>query len=200
MYSHGLLKAARPELVEGAFRTASGLCWGKQICGVLLVLAVLAGCAGPAATGLATPASEASSCIAWYSKLDEVTQQARVSDGSAHRLPGYPFLRSDRFLASFGDDMADNPAAFETWVGRLAQLDSEARAVELSNLPPQFLPQLATYDAADKQRIQAQTQRCANEARLALLTSAPMGTATGEVAAAASLRTSASQVRAPSRA
>jgi hypothetical protein len=151
----------------------------KRLASFLGLVALLAGCAGPAATGLITSSREASSCVAWFDKLDDATRQAGVSDGSAHRLPGYPFLRSDRFLASFADDVADKPAAFEAWVGRLAQLDSEAREVELSNLPLQFLPLLANDGASDKQRIQLQTQRCANEASLALLQSQPMATPAG---------------------
>ena len=158
-----------------AFRSAGG--W------VLLAsLTVVAGCAGPAATSPATPLSEAAVCADWYHKLDAVTRQAGVSDGGARRLPGYPFLRSDRFLASFGDEVADNTAAFGAWVGRLAELDRDARDAELSNLPLQFLPLLMTDDAASKkrkQRIQTTTRVCARQAVRALLQSAPMATAPG---------------------
>ena len=157
---------------------------------LLALLTLVAGCAGPAATSGTTPLSEAAVCADWYTRLDAVTRQAGVSDGGTHRLAGYPFLRSDRFLASFGDDVADNPTAFEAWIGRLARLDSEAREVELSNLPLQFLPLLTTAGdatssearsdfATDKQRIQTRTQQCASQARLALLQSAPMATAPG---------------------
>ena len=155
---------------------------------VLALLALLAGCASPGANGLVTALPEVAGCIGWYDKLDDVTRQAGVDDGGAHRLAGYPFLRSDRFLASFGDDVADNPTAFEAWIGRLAQLDSEAREVELSNLPLQFLPLLTTDGPADKQRIRARTQRCASEARLALLQSASMATAPGRRQLAAQAR------------
>lgn len=155
----------------------------RRPAGLLGLLALLGGCAGPAATGLALPSSESSACMAWFDKLDAVTRQADVPDGGAHRLPDYPFLRSDRFLASFGDEAADNPAAFRAWVGRLAELDREAREVELSNLPLQFLPLLGVdvgADApADKERIQAQTQHCASESRAALLQSATMATPAG---------------------
>ena len=150
-----------------------------RLCGALALLALLAGCAAPASTGRLPPEDEAAACADWVARLDAVTREAGVGDGSAHRLPGYPFLRSDRFLASFADDAADKPAAFEAWVGRLAQLDSEAREVELRNLPLQFLAPLATEGGADKQRIQAQTQRCASQAYLALMQSAPMAAAPG---------------------
>lgn len=146
---------------------------------LLGLLALVAGCAGPAATQLAAPLSESAACADWYHRLDAVTQQAGVGDGGAHRLPGYPFLRSDRFLASFGDEVADNTAAFEAWVGRLAQLDSEAREVELGNLPLQFLPLLSSGGPVDKPQIQTHTQRCANLAVMALTRSPSMSTAPG---------------------
>ena len=146
---------------------------------LLAALAVVAGCAGPAATRPAAPLSEAAVCADWVDKLDAVTRQAGVSDGGSHRLPDYPFLRSDRFLASFGDEAAYNTAAFGAWVGRLAELDRDARDAELSNLPLQFLPLLITDDAAGKQRIQATTQACAGLAVGVLLQSAPMATAPG---------------------
>ena len=118
-------------------------------------------------------------CADWYNKLDAVTRQAGVSDGGSHRLPDYPFLRSDRFLASFGDDAAGNSAAFGAWVGRLAELDRDARDAELRNLPLQFLPDLMADGAADKPRIRATTQACAGQAVQALLQSAPMASAPG---------------------
>ena len=176
MHHYHSVQAVRPELVEGSARTGSLV---RVFTGVLALMALLAGCAGPAATGLVQPGAEAAACAGWFDKLDAVTGEAGVHDGGAHRLPGYPFLRSDRFLASMGDDVADKPAAFEAWVGRLAELHREARDVELSNLPLQFLPALVTDGPADKQRIRTQTLRCANEAVRALLQSAPMVTAPG---------------------
>ena len=147
--------------------------------GVLGLVAFLAGCAGPAATGPVAPSGESSACMDWYARLDDVTREAGVGDGGAYRVSGYPFLRSDRFLASFRDEAADKPAAFEAWVDRLAELDRDAREVELSNLPLQFLSRLAADGAIDKPRMQAQTRRCADEARLALLQSVPLATAPG---------------------
>ena len=146
----------------------------------LLALPVLvAGCALPAATSPARSLREAVACADWYHKLDAVTRQAGVSDGGAYRLPGYPFLRSDRFLASFQEEAADNTATFQVWVNRLGELDREARDAELSNLPLQFLPLLKTDDAADKQQIQATTRACASQAIRALMQSAPMATVQG---------------------
>lgn len=157
----------------------------RRLAGVLLAAHVLAGCAGwsqPAAPDAGNDAG-AAGCARWFQTLDDVTRQAGVGDGSAHRLADYPFLRSDRFLASFGEEVAGNSLALEAWVSRLAELDRHARALELGNLPLQFVPLLsasanrmnsasspATPAAAyDKQPISAATRRCAGLAEAALI-------------------------------
>lgn len=158
--------------------------------GLLAGAASLAGCAGPGSPGwFAAPVPpsaasafgpDASVCAGWFDKLDSVTDQAGVRDGSAHRLKAYPFLSADRFLASFGEEVAGQPLAFEVWVQRLAELDRQARAVELANLPLQFVPLLTTVaDGAqpfsgaeanyDKRAIRAKTRRCASLAEEALI-------------------------------
>lgn len=157
----------------------------------LLVLAgLLAGCAAFDARDTPGATQDASGCAAWYDALDAVTREAGVGDGGAHRLAGYPFLRSNRFLAAWGEDVADSPAAFDTWVGRLAELDRQARAVELSNLPLQFVPTLVERAAAGsgKPAIAARTRQCSQQAEARLIT------ATGAFAPARRLLAARAQV------
>jgi hypothetical protein len=163
----------------------------RQRCiGLVTWSALLAGCAGPglpnwsAAPVMQKAAfafeSDASGCTGWFDKLDAVTDQAGVRDGSAHRLKAFPFLRADRFLASFSKEIAGQPLLFGVWVERLAELDLQARAVELANLPAQFLPSLAqpaqglwstpsTEASGDKPAIRAKTRRCSSLAQAALI-------------------------------
>lgn len=47
-------------------------------------------------------------------------------------IKGFPWLRANRFLASFATDTLQ-PESFEAWVERLGQLDSTARELELRN-------------------------------------------------------------------
>lgn len=67
-------------------------------------------------------------CRARYLELDGAARDAGV-----HIIPGFPYLRSNRFLASFRNEVKDG-APFKAWVERLRQLDLEAREVELRNL------------------------------------------------------------------
>jgi hypothetical protein len=59
---------------------------------------------------------------------------AQVLDPGAFRVQGYPYLRVNRFLASFQEEAGDK-AAFTTWVDRMQALDQEARRFEIANLP-----------------------------------------------------------------
>ncbi|MEO6696853.1 MAG: hypothetical protein ABIN45_02505 [Gammaproteobacteria bacterium] len=58
---------------------------------------------------------------------------ADVVDGQAARIPGFPYLRADRFLASFhGESLTAQ--AFAAWLIRLQALAETGYRVELNNL------------------------------------------------------------------
>jgi hypothetical protein len=98
---------------------------------LLLLALLLTGCAAP----LVHPPVEAEpACRQFFTELDRAVDEAGVRDEGPHRVPGFPYLRVDRFLASFRDEVAEAPR-FAAWAGRLAQLDREARAFEIANLP-----------------------------------------------------------------
>jgi hypothetical protein len=101
----------------------------------LLALLVLAGCFGPRALEReVTGQPLVTACLESYRLIDLAIVGASVRDVEAHRVPGFPYLRVDRFLASFShQDLS--PARLEAWVARLIRLDREGRTVELKNLP-----------------------------------------------------------------
>lgn len=99
-----------------------------------LALLVIVGCAGPRALerDLAGEPPVAT-CLESYRLIDDAVAKAGVRDVEAHRVPGFPYLRVNRFLASFRkQDLS--PARFQAWVDRLVRLDREGRTVELKNL------------------------------------------------------------------
>jgi len=110
-----------------------------------VALALLAGCASQhEARAPVEPAARA--CIDWYRGLDAAVERAGVGDAQDARLPGYPYLRLDRFTASFAPQAKQDPTAFDAWFARARALDRAAREIELHNLPSQDLP--AAVDAA----------------------------------------------------
>jgi hypothetical protein len=107
-----------------------------------LTVAALAGCATldvyqaePARSHRAEgPASQAGACVVLFEAIDRAVDANEVRDALASRIPGFPYLRVSRFLASFAGEPL-SAAAFDAWVARLRRLDDEARSVELANLP-----------------------------------------------------------------
>lgn len=107
----------------------------------LLVAAVfallIAGCAivpKPTESFRLGEADAMGGCAGFFSSLDNHTSKAEVLDPGAFRVEGYPYLRVNRFLASFRGEVGDNDA-FDAWVNRMQALDREARKAEIANLP-----------------------------------------------------------------
>jgi hypothetical protein len=74
------------------------------------------------------------SCADFFASLDKRTEKAGVLDPGAFRVKNYPYLRVNRFIASFRDE-ADGKAAFTEWVDRMQAVDQNARKIEIANLP-----------------------------------------------------------------
>ncbi|MDT8377159.1 MAG: hypothetical protein RQ867_10555 [Mariprofundaceae bacterium] len=101
---------------------------------VSMVLAgiLLAGCAG--ITPPPAHDTELMECRQLFRNVDTAVAAAGVQDHGPYPLTGFPYLRINRFYASFRDEL-DDADRFDAWAGRLAALDAEARRIELQNLP-----------------------------------------------------------------
>ena len=112
-------------------------CWHLRpaIVSVLLTL-VLAGCAIvplPTRSYRTGESGASGSCADFFASMDRRAEQAHVLDAGAFRVEGYPYLRVNRFLASFRAEVED-AAAFGAWVDQMQALDQEARRYEIANL------------------------------------------------------------------
>ena len=85
-----------------------------------------------------TPAGQ---CADLFAALDQEVKQAGVRDPAEFRLKNHPYLRTNRFLASFAAQIDDEPA-FDDWIKRLQHLDQKVRFFEIANLPPKSLSNL----------------------------------------------------------
>ncbi|MCP8689349.1 hypothetical protein [Marinobacterium sedimentorum] len=103
---------------------------------LLLLLLAVSGCTmaprpSPNPPGLA--AGLLAQCQWLFEQTDDHIDQAGVRHQGLARISGFPYLRINRFLASFGPEL-DSPAQINTWLQQLARLDAQARRPELSNL------------------------------------------------------------------
>ncbi|HSO62727.1 MAG TPA: hypothetical protein VLR50_16975 [Desulfobacterales bacterium] len=105
---------------------------------VLALLVLLpAGCAiipTPTRSARVGESDAPGNCADFFADLDQRAAQAQVLDPGAFRVEGYPYLRVNRFLASFRKEVGD-PAAFAAWVDQMQALDQDARKHEIANLP-----------------------------------------------------------------
>jgi len=73
-------------------------------------------------------------CQGFLSALDESVKQMGVRDAASCPVPGFPYLRTNRFL-SFLKDKLDGQEGKEQRGRWMQKLDLEARKKETSNLP-----------------------------------------------------------------
>lgn len=102
---------------------------------MLPVLLALAGC-GPT---LPSPSvyvgwyNGFGTCREEYAAMDAKVAAAGVGDGAYYRVPGYPYLRTDRLLASFVPEL-EGMEQNAGWIRRMRELDQESREFEYLNL------------------------------------------------------------------
>ncbi|MFW6331888.1 MAG: hypothetical protein ACOC23_01160 [Thermodesulfobacteriota bacterium] len=83
---------------------------------------------GPAGDGAPSEAA------LFFHRLDAAVNAAGVRNASAVRIPGFPYLRADRFLEAM-KDRVDTPGEHADWIDRMRARDRAARRKEISNLP-----------------------------------------------------------------
>jgi hypothetical protein len=114
----------------------------RRACVSALVLAALlaGGCAGldpyaqpPMREHLARD-DDTGRCARLLQAVDHAVDAAGVRDAGTPRVPGFPYLRVDRFTASLaGPAAAIGDTGMDAWRATMAALDRRARAAELAN-------------------------------------------------------------------
>lgn len=116
--------------------------WRRPKCSALGLAALL--CLSACSSRLERPARDlsAGSCQSFLAQMDRLVASFGVGDAGSARVFRFPYLRINRFLASFA---AERPRGrvYAEWVERLRQLDAEARHLELRNLPVAAVERLA---------------------------------------------------------
>jgi len=80
------------------------------------------------------PPAAGEACAARFAEVDARVERAGVRDADSARIAGFPWLRSDRLLASLAREAQRDDATRAAWLARLAALDASARAAELGAL------------------------------------------------------------------
>lgn len=89
---------------------------------------LIAGCAG-----LPERSRDLAACERVFAATDAAVAAAGLRDAQAAPVPGFAYLRVNRFLASFRHELTEDQAV-AAWAGRLRDLDMRARRIELHKL------------------------------------------------------------------
>lgn len=107
---------------------------------ILLAVLLMAGCARwpqtmtpPLRDHLASPATSMTRpCAELFAEAERRVVGAGVIDSETARIPGFPYLRINRFLSDFRNEVAG--PGFDVWVDRMQQLAMQGWRVELANV------------------------------------------------------------------
>ncbi len=127
--------------------------------GVVLVSLALGACAQrPTASQRVAELS----CEALLEAFDSAVEEAEVGWSGAARVEGFPYLRVNRFLASFRwESMGEEATA--SWIERMRALDRLGRGFEAARLPTTALGDIGASPEQLKPRMEA----CAAELQIA---------------------------------
>ena len=101
-------------------------------------------------------------CQEFFERLDEQVKEADVRDASAFSVPGFPYLRTSRFLSALKEKLKDEQERM-IWVRWMQDLDLLSRKKEISNLPDPMVRSLASKDRPDRASLYGQVESCSSE-------------------------------------
>ncbi len=105
-----------------------------------LAALLVGGCAGLRTGEADYPSPVARECAEWFRAIDAEVDAAGARDGQEARVPGFPYLRANRLLASYREEARQSERVLHSMTERMQELDLAARRLELANLPPERLP------------------------------------------------------------
>jgi hypothetical protein len=102
-------------------------------------------------------------CQAFLSALDERVEQAGVRDAASYPVPGFPYLRTNRFF-SFLKGNINEQEGREQWSRWMQKLDLESRKKEISNLPDDMVSSFSSTQEtpSSRERLYEQVTSCSD--------------------------------------
>jgi hypothetical protein len=99
-------------------------------------------------------------CQEFFERLDEKVREAGVRDASAFSVPGFPYLRTSRFLSALRERLKDEQERM-IWVRWMQDLNLRSRKKEISNLPDEIVLSLTSEKGQpDREALADQVESC----------------------------------------
>ncbi len=132
---------------------------------IIVILIVFAdGCAGRASYRFLSGAQRPPAAIHFFDELDTAVSRSGVRNRAYFQVPGFPYLRANRFLVSLKAHLK-NDARKDQWLHLMQQLDIEARIIEIQTLPATKVETLAAEFglAPDRQLLVTKVNHYSNQ-------------------------------------
>jgi hypothetical protein len=100
----------------------------------LLSLLLLFGCASLLSQHIPEALERPRACQEFFERLDEKVGEAGVRDASTTPIPGFPYLRTNRYLSALEKNLKEDSEK-EAWVRMMQRLNLASREKEIKNLP-----------------------------------------------------------------
>lgn len=126
-----------------------GIAWGSLVLALLLLITGCARWPAPTPSIHAGSGGVVGQCADFFSRLDAETVRVDAADAGLFRVPGYPYLRTDRFLASAGSSIHDDDE-LAAWIDRMQALDQASRWNETGSLAGETVRSFASDGRREK--------------------------------------------------
>lgn len=136
----------------------------KQTTALVIALLVLSGCAGLGKRKLHDVPIGSQADWSFLVALDHLVEQHGIRDAGRFSVPGFPYLRTDRFLESMQSRLA-TPEMQRHWIARMQQADLSSRRREIGNLPATALEALSDWveTAPELETVYARSVQASNQ-------------------------------------
>jgi hypothetical protein len=126
-------------------------------------LLLLTGCTSFPAQRISQSFERLEECQSFLMALDEAVDRSGVRDAASYPIPGFPYLRVNRFLLLLKDKINIQEGR-EQWSLWMQKLDLEAREKEISNLPKDLVSSFP-YEhgvAPTREQLYERVKSCSN--------------------------------------
>jgi hypothetical protein len=126
-------------------------------------LLLLLGCASLLSQRIPEALERPRACQEFFERLDEKVREADARDASAFSVPGFPYLRTGRFLSALKGNLKDEQER-KIWVQGMQDLDLQSRKKEISNLPDEMVISLRSEKGGpDREGLFTRVESCSAE-------------------------------------
>jgi len=130
----------------------------------LLFLLGIGGCSTFSSQRTVPALNRPAECLQFFEHLDKKIEEKGVRNAADFPIPGFPYLRANRFLAALGHQLKGEKERDE-WVRWMQNLDLEGRRTEIWNLPEDAIRSIPPKKGGEEGRenLFSQTKSCSTK-------------------------------------